>query len=722
MKKYCLCFVEDIDEKSEIYQFIEQFEKMGVEVHLFSDCVTDNLQPHDILKCVDELKKESSSEFYFITDIMNLGLACYRIYHQIFQEFILFDSTTTNLSIQLVDLYALLMDYPVSERENLYKPLYTNTDSIEVNNGHNVNEFWSDFSTNNNSGKSQVNILKIYEIEGVYLLLEPLYNVEKHIIRFTEESNTEFNDFIIGYYHETNIIKTIHEELNKFYNENDKNLQVILENLSKLTDIYNSVGIYEKNAMVCYIQYYIEASVDSVLVKIMFLSWLIDVVNCKEALDKLILLAIHNEQLTTYNRFYLWNQIKRTRLINSAISTKENRELYLNLYKLVYDQYYNKLKDNIVKIPREDRDSDFILIMSYSFLGERHAPTRTTLERIYTIGKLLNKRVMLINTRETLTNLGIILMNDNKMRNLIEEYNEKETYEYKGFTFPFFQPNVEMPCYSMVTDIIEFVKQTKPYFILSIGGGSIVSDLCSNIVPVLSMSVVFSGLPITMSKLSILGRKVREQEWPSLIEAGYDRDSIIESRFTFDLIEKQSIITRQQLQLPEDKFLLLVVGIRLDSDITDEFISYMKKTFIYGTHVVFAGIFNQYDEYCERHDQLREHSTYIGYCEDMLALNSICDLYVNPKRFGGGFSIIEAFHEGKPGVTINTGDVAISGGSDFCVEDYDEMVEIIIRYIKDKDFYNNMSKKAIERAKIMTDSKSAMEELIDRAVSSKYFF
>lgn len=279
-----------------------------------------------------------------------------------------------------------------------------------------------------------------------------------------------------------------------------------------------------------------------------------------------------------------------------------------------------------------------------------------------------------------------------------------------------------MPSYNIILYIIEFVKQTKPYFILNIGGGSIVSDLCSNIVPVLSMSVVFSGLPTTTSKLSILGRKVREEGWMSLMEAGYDRDSIIESRFTFDLIEKHSVITRKQLQLPEDKFLLLIVGIRLDTDITDEFISYMKQTFIYDTHIVFAGIFNQYDNFCDRNDQLRENSTYIGYCEDMLALNSICDLYVNPKRFGGGFSIIEAFHEGKPGVTINTGDVATSGGSDFCVEDYDEMVKTIVRYIQDKDFYDNMSEKAIERARIMTDSKSAMEELIDTAINSKYFF
>lgn len=358
-----------------------------------------------------------------------MGLSCYRIYHQIFEKFILFASTNTDLAVKLVDVYALIMIQPISERENLHKSLYTNIESIELINKCNVNEFWRDLTINKDSDKSPINILKIYQIEGVYILLEPFYNVEKYIINFSEEDNIEFNDFIIGYYHETNIIKKIEEELNKYYS-NMNNIKVIFDDLKRLTDIFISVGTYEKNAMVCYLQYYIKRNVTNVLVKIMFLSWLIDVANCKEALDELILLSIYNEQLTTYNRYYLWNQIKRTRLINKAVSTKENGELNLNLYKLVYDQYYNKLKENVVKIPKENRDSNFIVVMSYSFLGERHAPTRTTLERVYTIGKLLNKRVMLINTRETLTNLGMILMNDNKMRNLIEDYNEKETYEY----------------------------------------------------------------------------------------------------------------------------------------------------------------------------------------------------------------------------------------------------------------------------------------------------
>ena len=729
MNKYCLCFVEKLDEKSDLYSFLIKLEEQQVDIHVFTSCITDNLQPHDILKCVDDLKIESDAIFYFISDIENLSMTCYRVYHQVFDYFVVFDSKNSK-EVELYELYSKLMCYPIIEEEGIIKPIFSdkkllgNCNIVPIEECFNIVKGCTD-----NYKSNKYNTLKVYSIDGIYSVFEPFYDVRYCVIDWDKQANNKIDkkimekiEVIINYYHDTAIIEEIHEELQKYYFNDANNIKSVYGSMEKLTQLFKSAGEFEKNAMVCYIQYYITKIITDVNIKIMFLSWLTDTANCNSSLENLLELTMEDKILTTYNRYYIWNQVKRMRLLNNALTSNKIDELSSELYQQIYFEYYDKVKDNIIKIPKEERDTDFILVLSYSFLGERHAPTRTTLERIYTIGKLLNKRVMLINTRETLTSLGLILMNENCVRNLINEYSDLDSYEYKDYKFPFFQPDVEMPHLNAVMDIMEFVKRSKPYFILNIGGGSILSDLCSNIVPVLSMSVAFSCLPVTMSKLSILGRKVKSNEWPSLIAQGYDKDSIIESRFTFDLIEKHSIVSREDLGLPINKFLLLVVGLRLDSEITDEFISYMEKTYEVGTHLVFAGLFDHYDDFCKKHISLREHSSYIGYCNDMLALNSICNLYVNPKRLGGGFSIIEAFHEGRPGITINTGDVSVSGGSEFCVENYDEMVTYIRRYVQDEQFYVDMSKKAKLRADLMTDSKGAMEELIQTAISSKYFF
>ena len=89
----------------------------------------------------------------------------------------------------------------------------------------------------------------------------------------------------------------------------------------------------------------------------------------------------------------------------------------------------------------------------------------------------------------------------------------------------------------------------------------------------------------------------------------------------------------------------------------------------------------------------------------------ICDLYVNPPRLGGGFSVIEAFDKGKPGVYMKVGDVYTSGGEDFAVDTYDDMYNEIIRYKEDKVYYDEMAQKGRERAKLMTSSVEAIRDI-----------
>ncbi len=50
------------------------------------------------------------------------------------------------------------------------------------------------------------------------------------------------------------------------------------------------------------------------------------------------------------------------------------------------------------------------------------------------------------------------------------------------------------------------------------------------------------------------------------------------------------------------------------------------------------------------------------------------------------------------------------------------MKDTIIKYITDKEFYNKMSKKALERNAVLTDTKKAFEHIITSAENSKYWW
>lgn len=54
------------------------------------------------------------------------------------------------------------------------------------------------------------------------------------------------------------------------------------------------------------------------------------------------------------------------------------------------------------------------------------------------------------------------------------------------------------------------------------------------------------------------------------------------------------------------------------------------------------------------------------------------DLYVNPKRSGGGSSVAESLYKGLPVVTLPVGDVSAAAGESFRVADYGEMAETIL--------------------------------------------
>lgn len=362
------------------------------------------------------------------------------------------------------------------------------------------------------------------------------------------------------------------------------------------------------------------------------------------------------------------------------------------------------------------------MVFTIQFLSETHAPTRTALERIYTLGKLMDKKVYVINTREQYTKKGEIPLYDIIVRNIEEEYNGLDRFEWKDYSFDFYQCPCEMPDIEEMKPIISRLRELKPYMIMTIGNGSIMSDLCANMIPVMGIPVTFSTIPKKDNQFTIVGRQISKAEKESLQQGGYDLDRIVESTFTFDLKPQKTTLTRKILHLPEDAFVLGVVGIRLDHELDMEFFEAMEQTLQYNTYLAFAGEFKDYELWCSRVPWLREHSTFTGYQNDILAFMEVIDLYVNPRRVGGGFSIIEAFSKGKPGVTIGYGDVAAAAGDAFCVADYDEMIETIRRYIEDEAYYEKMAENGRIRALEMTDSKNALEKILATVESRKAFF
>ncbi len=428
--------------------------------------------------------------------------------------------------------------------------------------------------------------------------------------------------------------------------------------------------------------------------------------------------VLENSKTKAGSMYFVWNQFKRMSLKKLAVFDNKSSQLCDELYNRSYNGFESELKEYFVKIPLEERDKNLVLISTIQFLDETHAPTRTVIERAKAL-KHLGKTVIIINTAEQYTMKNYLPMYSAGFGRVLEKYNNVNELKIGNDRFPFIQMPEQSSIQYRMEIMIKLLQKYKPYYILSIGTGSMLADLCGNIVPCASMALAFSTFPKTMNKMKILGRNLYKEEKSLYIE-----DDIIESRFTFELKPQKGIFSREYKGLPEDRFILVVVGIRLEFEVTDAFMNMLEEVCSQGCYVVFAGIMDNYNKLMESYPVVSANSSFIGYCNDMLALMDICDLYVNPERLGGGFSIIEAFVKGKPGVYLKSGDVYTAGGESFAVDSFKEMAEQILKYKEDKDYYNSMSGLASERAKLMTSSEEAIADIdrqICERVESKYW-
>lgn len=463
-----------------------------------------------------------------------------------------------------------------------------------------------------------------------------------------------------------------------------------------------------------------ELETSNIEVAIYLLSILVDIKNSPTYLKELLLMVLEHKELGDEKRFFLWNQCMALLFRRPSLGKGNIHQILNQIYDEIYQEY--KQCYTLKCIPKKERCEEKVIVITNQMLSEGHAPTHSLLERSYILKKYMKKEVYIINTRELLTMVGGVLFSDCFTGNYIEEYTKNKCITYQGEEFPVYQPDKFMPNDQEIHKIIELVQTIKPYYIMNIGGNSLIADLICQIAPMISIATVFSNLPFTKAPFSMIGRKLTEEEKDFYQKKGYTKDAIIESTFTFQIKEKEEIATREELRIPKNTFVIAVVGSRLDSDVKEDFIEMLLHVTRKKGFVIFIGLFDEYENRCKQFKELKEHSISAGYCDDVMAILELCDLYVNPKRIGGGFSVIEAFHAGIPAVTTPMGDVAVASGEEFWVSDYKEMEEIIEKYMEDKEFYNKMVQIGKEREKIVTNGEAALKEALDKMLKSERFF
>jgi len=736
-----------LNENENSYLFLNKFDSLSFNVHVYSNINENNFEPKMIFDILcDITNKRIRNTFYvFLTDIPLLCELAYIMYYNTFSLFILLDRGNTNFLLLNVKYKYIIAAAKIN---NIFsKPVYTdniiNNESflfvynilIKIDN----NDINTIISNINNNSLNNINSKKIYIYNKNKLYLyEPSIGRPSFLLNASNHYN---NDLSIHNKIIPDIYNTIFEfsietikftELLKYIKIVNNSPDYYFMYFSKINKIVDKIiMMLDESTDVEYLGYigYLELIVNtfSIYVSIFILSILINIVRDNNHktyyLNDLYENILNNSDLSKEELHFLHWQLSRIIFVNTYISDENTARLSRKLYRKIYIQYLNIYKNKMEFIPLKDRNKKFILIVTGNIVSIEHGPTKTTFDRARSLLNYLGIDTLVVNTKEVLSFQGRIPFYNIVYGNVMQEYEKINYYIFHNVKIPFLQLKGVMPNDTGIIEMIDLVKRKKPYFILIIGSSSIPGDLLSNIVPAVCQTLGPSGLTITESQFQAIGRNISIDEVNLLKEFGFDENHVINARFTMTGFKPQtSILTKKAIGVSDEKFILLIVGARLNEEITNEFIIMLLNTVIdTNIYLVFAGSFSSYSKYCNKYPVLLYYSSYLGFQSDMLAVCDVCDLYINPLRSGGGTSSVEAMYKGVPVVTINYGDVALAVGNDFTVETYEEMSNKIIRYASDQIFYNCMSEKAKIRAKLLMDTDTNIKDLINKVISNPLF-
>ena len=365
---------------------------------------------------------------------------------------------------------------------------------------------------------------------------------------------------------------------------------------------------------------------------------------------------------------------------------------------------------------KADRNIDRVIVITSQFLDLRHGPTKTALDRCECLIKDFGMQVFLINTGDLMYADPVICFYDMKEGSYVDDYVNRSSVVYNDCTIPFYQCKKGMPDKKEIVEIARFIWEINPYFILSIGGGNVTADICSEFCPTLSLATVPSALTVTKGQFQVLGRQLNEYDKGILRGLNISENHVIEGLFTSSLKQQMNHYSRKILGIPEEYFACILVGGRLDDELDNELVEKLLHDTEKNVIIVIAGKYELYGSKSGSLEKFAEKFIYLGFQDDMLAVLECCDLYINPLRTGGGTSAAEAMYKGLPVVTLPVGDVALGAGEYFHVKDYNEMIVKINRYSKDKRFYEEDSRRAKKRAQILFDTSKEFGSIVQKMI------
>lgn len=347
---------------------------------------------------------------------------------------------------------------------------------------------------------------------------------------------------------------------------------------------------------------------------------------------------------------------------------------------------------------RDAPSRERVVLATNQFLSGGHQPTRDLLSYAKLLQEHHGKEVLILNTN-MLPNRG--------HTGFVPPFNASMATSLNGFQRVKFEDHIFFVLSSTEQSItaekiggfMRAVEEFDPDIVVSFGGSVVVADLLASTRPTLCIPTT-SDLTISLSDI-VLGYGGAS---PPLTD-GRLAASWRPFRFRFSLRGEPGRAARADFSIPEDAFACVIVGNRLDIEVDDRFVRILEEILdrIPRGLVLLAG---EVASLSERLARSRHAGALrcLGHVSDIRGLLSVCDVFLNPQRTGGGGSVAHALVEGVVPISFTNGDVASVVGAAFTVPDHAAYVNRAVALAGAPDLLAQAREEARQRYTFINES------------------
>lgn len=348
------------------------------------------------------------------------------------------------------------------------------------------------------------------------------------------------------------------------------------------------------------------------------------------------------------------------------------------------------------RVPFEQRNHKRILITTDALLDDLHAPTYIVLDFCRVLQEELGYEVMLL---VAVNKVNTELVSSYWMFPYEISYDERYqgnfVRNFRGSSIRGIQILIEEKTMLQIRQLLDAIRDWNPECVWDIGGGSILSETIGKMTTLISMPCT-EGYAV--SEAPVLVSYMVESKPEAVIRQQYidsQGQKSIKIKMAREFESSGKVYTPGDFGVPEDSFLIAVVGNRLSTEIDYQFIQIMEQ--IARTedkvHFVLVGFCNLEWE----QEPLQGRVTTLGFRKDLNDVLKSMHLFLNPVRQGGGGGANRAISMDIPVITLGDCDVATCVGEPFVCDCLEEIPALVSRYCHDRLFYGQQVEECRKR-------------------------